>query len=285
MIYEVDGMKLEVVGEIFRGSVNSVVVCKDLNSSVTAQYTVLSIHDSETIKKALRIFAEDERCSEQPPYLMRFSQNEELCFLFPYRPERKLFAFAAGQTDSVNAREEIAVAIVMECLSTTFPYPFLYLIIKQKNIHLNQDNSVYFTPHFDLSELDEEKDEAACVSRCAGVLLGILESRQRGKKRSVSHDLIRKKRAKKGYTSFPELYRDIRLTASSSEKPKLKSKLKAFWKNNKDIVFRLLLIFCGILMIAAGVLLISQLIFGDIPLLRLVGNPFKEIGTEDLIKR
>ena len=38
-------------------------------------------------------------------------------------------------------------------------------------------------------------------------------------------------------------------------------------------------------MIAAGVLLISQLIFGDIPLLRLVGNPFKEIGTEDLIKR
>ena len=284
MIYEVDGMKLEVVGEIFRGSANSVLVCRDLNSSVNAQYTILSIHDSDTIKKTLRLFTEDERCCESPPYLMRFSQNEELCFLFPYRPERKLAAFAAGQTDSANSREEIAVSIVMECLSTTFPYPFLYLIIKQKNIQLNQDNTVYFTPHFDLSELDEEKDEAACVSRCAGVLLGVLES-QTGRKRSASHELIRKKRAKKGYNSFPELYRDIRLTTSSSEKISLKARLKAFWKNNKDLVFRILLIACGVLMIAAGVLLISQLIFGEIPLLRLIGDPFKEIGTENLIKR
>ena len=284
MIYEVDGMKLEVVGEIFRGSVNSVVVCRDLNSSISAQYTVLSIHDSETIKKTLSIFAEDERHHEQPPYLMRFSQNEELCFLFPYRSERKLSAFAPGQTATVYECEEIAISIVMECLSTALPYPFLYLIIKQKNIQLNQDNSVYFTPPLDLSELDEQKDEAACVSRCAGVLLWLLQSQQKGKKRSASHELLRKKRAKKGYASFPELYRDIRLT-SSAEKPKLGSWLKNFWKNNKDIIFRLLLICCGVLMIAAGVILISQLIFGDIPLLRLLGSPFKEIGTENLIKR
>ena len=285
MIYEVDEMKLEVVGEIFRGTVNDVVVCKDLNSSIGAQYTVLSIHDSECIKKVLRIFSQNERSMEQPPYLTRFSQNEELCFLFPYRQDRKLTAFAAGQMNSIHEREEIAIQLVMECLSTTFPFPFLYLILKQKNIHLNQDNSIYFTPNLDLSALDEEKDEAACVSRCAGVLINILEKPEKGKKHSFSYELIRKKRMKKGYSAFPELYRDIRLTAVSKSKISFKARLKGFWIRNKDYIFHLLLVICGLLVIAAGILLISQILFGDVPLLRIFGTLFKEIGTENLIRR
>lgn len=285
MIYETGEMRLEVVGEIFRGSVNDVLVCKDINSAAQTVYTLISVHDSESVKKILRIFSNDPRTANEPPYLLRFAHNEEMCFLFPYRAQRKLTSFAAGQTDSVYRREKIAISLVMECLSTSFPFPFLYLILKQKNIHLNQDDSVYFTPELDLAELDENKNESTCVSRCAGILLAILAPHSKGRKPSTGYELIRKKRLKKGYSGFSELYHDVRLTATEAKKPSLSARLKAFWSRNKDFIFRLLLFICGILMTAAAILLISQLLFGDVPLLRLFGNSFKEIGTENLVKR
>lgn len=285
MIYETGEMRLEVIGELFRGSVNDVLVCKDINSAAKTVYTVISVHDSECVKKMLRIFSKDPRTAEAPPYLLRFAHNEEMCFLFPYRTQRRLTSFASGQTDSVYRREGIAVSLVMECLSTPFPFPFLYLILKQKNIHLNQDDSVYFTPELDLSQLDEEKDEGACVSRCAGILLNILAPPSNRKKHSTGYELIRKKRSKKGYSGFSELYRDVRLTATEAKKPGLRARLKGFWSRNRDTIFRLLLVVCSILAVTAGILMISQLLFGDIPLLRLFKTTFKEIGTENLVKR
>lgn len=285
MIYDTGEMRLKTVAEIFRGTVNDVLVCQDLNSSIGAKYTVLSVHDSDCAKKLLRIFAQSERAMEKPPFIARFAHNEQLCFVFPYRPDRRLSSFAAGQTDSIYRREKIAVSLVMECLSTTFPYPFLYLILKQKNIHLNQDDTVYFTPDFDLSKLDENKNEAACVSRCAGILLNILADPSGRKNRSAGYRLIKKKRMNKGYSGFSELYRDIRITATPAKNPGIKARLSGFWNRNKDDIFHLLLVICGCLMAIAGIFLISQIIFGDIPLLRLFGQPFKEIGTENLIKR
>ena len=48
------------------------------------------------------------------------------------------------------------------------------------------------------------------------------------------------------------------------------------------MLFRVLLRVCAVVAVLALVILISQLIFGDFPLLRLFQNTFETIGTEDL---
>ena len=72
------------------------------------------------------------------------------------------------------------------------------------------------------------------------------------------------------------------VTALPRLKPSLKSTFRGFWQNNRDRLFRLLLVLCILLAIAAVVILVSQLIFGDVPLLRLFRHTFDVIGTENL---
>ena len=72
------------------------------------------------------------------------------------------------------------------------------------------------------------------------------------------------------------------MTALPRVKPSLKSTFRVFWQNNRDRLFRLLMVLCILLAIAAVVILVSQLIFGDVPLLRLFRHTFDVIGTENL---
>ena len=97
-----------------------------------------------------------------------------------------------------------------------------------------------------------------------------------------SFELIWKKMSKNAYRGFPELYQDIRLTALPPTKPSLKNKICSFWKMNRDRFFHLLLVLCVLLIVAAVIILISQAIFGDVPLLRLFHHTFDVIGTENL---
>ena len=127
---------------------------------------------------------------------------------------------------------------------------------------------------------------APAFSSCARLLLDLLAGpvaggRHRSRKLK-SFELIRKKTGKNAYTGFPELYQDIKVTALPQVKPSLKSRFHVFWNNNRDRLFRILLALCVLLAVAAVVVLISQLIFGDVPLLRLFRHTFDVIGTENL---
>ena len=100
----------------------------------------------------------------------------------------------------------------------------------------------------------------------------------------AAHELLRKKAKRDAYNAFPELYRDIRITALPEEKTGLRQRLRGAWQRNRDVLFRVLLRVCAVVAVLALVILISQLIFGDFPLLRLFQNTFETIGTEDLTK-
>ena len=54
---------------------------------------------------------------------------------------------------------------------------------------------------------------------------------------------------------------------------------------NSATLFRILLLLCIVLLLCAAVMVISQIIFGDIPLLRLFQHCFDVIGTENLHRR
>ena len=285
MVYYAQGMELEVVSQAFHGSVNDVAVCRDRLSASGTLYTLLAVHDRECARKMLMVMEDSQRTGEAS-CLLQFSQNETMLFLFPYREERKFSAFAAGQMTSPEAGEAICINLVMECLSTSLPWPLLYLVLEQDCVQIAKDNTVYFTTILDLKDLEPARTERNCVSSCARLLLDLLAGpvaggRHRSRKLK-SFELIRKKTGKNAYTGFPELYQDIKVTALPQVKPSLKSRFHVFWNNNRDRLFRILLALCVLLAVAAVVVLISQLIFGDVPLLRLFRHTFDVIGTENL---
>ena len=285
MVYYARNMELEVISQVFHGSVNDVAVCRDRLSASGALYTLLVVHDRECARKLLMVMEDGQRSGESA-CLLQFSQNETMLFLFPYREERKFSAFAAGQMTSPEAGEAICINLVMECLSTSLPWPLLYLVLEQDCVQIAKDNTVYFTTILDLKDLEPARTERNCVSSCARLLLDLLVGpvaggRHRSRKLK-SFELIRKKTGKNAYTGFPELYQDIKVTALPQVKPSLKSRFHVFWNNNRDRLFRILLALCVLLAVAAVVVLISQLIFGDVPLLRLFRHTFDVIGTENL---
>lgn len=281
MVYHTDGMILSPVREVFRGEVNDVLVCQDLRSPVRACYTLIAVKDRSTAKRLLAVMENGRRESAgEEPYLRLFSENDRLCLLFEYREERRLDRFAEGQLTAMRDREHTAVNLVMACLSSPLPFPLLFLALSGGNTHLSQDGGVYFTCYFDLARLDESIGEPQCVDRCVEVLLSLL---QRSSRRQLkSFELLRKKAKRDAYNAFPELYRDIRITALPEEKTGLRQRIKGAWQRNRDMLFRVLLRVCAVVAVLALVILISQLIFGEFPLLRLFQNTFETIGTEDL---
>lgn len=277
MVYYVDDMVLEVVATLFSGKSNDILVCRDRRSPVGARYTLLVIRGKTLVKTFISIA---EGGGKEPFFLKSFARNDELIYCFSYQSERRFSAFARGQLLSPAQGGEICARLVMECASSLFPPPLLYLILTQDNVHLTRDNRIYFTPVFDLSQLDPEKTEADCTVCCAGIILELLEGGS--KKPPESCELIKKKCRSSSYSSFPELYRDIKLTAMPGKKPSIKKRLRALWQRKKDSLFRFLLVLCAIAVVIAFIMLISQIIFGDIPLLRLFESCFDFIGTEQL---
>lgn len=284
-IYYTSGMELEVISQRFCGKVNDVSICRDRLSASGALYLVLLIHDRTCARKFLSV-AEESFRRECSPCVTYFAQNEELLFVFHYRDERKFSSFVKGQMTSPVVGEAIAVNLVMECMSCGLPWPLLDLVLNQDCIHITKENEIYFSMDIDLAELRPNCTERTCISSCAQIILNLLDGtsagRRRGKKRLDSFELIRKKSAKSAYQAFRELYRDIRLTSLPQEKPKLVNRVRGVWNRNRDRLFRFLLVICVILLIVALAMLVTQLIFGDIPWLRLFQNGFDRIGTENL---
>lgn len=283
MIYYSNDMELEVVSQLLHGSVNDVVVCQNRLSASGALYTLLVIHDRECARKMLQVMQESQQ--QEVPYLAQFSQNETLIFVFPYRENRKFSAFAKGQNISPEIGENICVNLVMECLSTHLPWPLLYLVLDQNGIQITKENSIYFTLELDLSELKVERTQRDCVVICAQRLMELLSDflpEHKRKKQLKSLELVQKKCAKNAYDSFPELYQDLKLTRLPPKKVSLKNKIKGMWMRNRDILFRLLLVLCCVLMFIALTSLISQVFYGEVIWIRLFQNSFDVIGTEDL---
>lgn len=286
MVYYAQNMELEVVSSVFQGPANDVAVCRDRLSASGTLYLLLVIHDRACARDMMSVLEENQRTGEEV-CLLRFAQNEALLLLFPYREERKLSLFAPGQMTTPVVRERIAINLVMECLSVPLPWPLLYLVLEQDHVQLSKDGSVYFTLPLDLSELKPTRTERDCVYSCARLLLELLEAptserRRRRSKPLKSLNLLRKKTLKHVYTCFPELYQDIRVTSLPPARMSLRDRVRLFWKSHQDRLFRILLVLCGLLALAAATALLSQMIFGDIPLLRLFRHTFDVIGTENL---
>lgn len=278
MTYQGAGLQLQVIGDISHGSSNDVLICRDNNAPLGLLYTLLVVHEESVKRKVVQVL----EGTGKPAYVACFAQGESLCYVFPYRQERALSQFASGQVVSVQQREEVAVNLVMACLSHGLPYPILALILTQNQVHLGQDNEIYFGYGLDLSLLKPEINEGQCALLCAELVAGLLERDIPEHKQSQSYQIIRKKCFKNAYNNLPELYRDISLTAVSGKKVGIVKRLKAWLTGHEKFFLRLLVVVCLVLMFLALSSLLSYLIFGENLWLRFFQDNFLIIGTEHL---
>lgn len=281
MIYQINNMLLNVTQELFRGEVNDVVVCEDLSASTKTFYTVMIIKNHETTKKILKIYeAHDEESKKT--YITKGTYQDKYIMVFPYEEERDLERFFQAEIQDLDSCEALCSEVVIKCITSGIPFPIMYLQFLQKKINKSKAGEIFFSYSLDLKDLSENCGEKECVTLCAGMLFSMLSKITN--ESTVSYTLLSKKTNRNGYFKFIDLYKDIQAATMTIEKKKLWTRIKAFFLDNRDRIFRVLIIVCLTAAVIALIMLLSQLVFGDIPLYRLFVNTFKKIGTESLVQ-
>ncbi len=281
MVYQTGNMLLQEVQKLYQGKVNDVIVCQDLAADTQLYYTILIIKNRDIAKELLKVYEEANKRSRNT-YITSFTWQEYYMMIFPYYKERQVGHFLNSDIQNLSECEQLCMNIVMECMASGIPYPILYLQLAQEQLHIQRDGSVYLGYKLDLEKLTAQKGEEDCATLCAKILFQLLESVSNSK--TVSYQLLEYKNLRGGYLRFTDLYKDLRTTAVSTEKIGLFERVRAMFRRNQDQLFRILLIICVIVAIIAVIMFLSQIIFADIPFLRLFINTFRKIGTESLLQ-
>lgn len=279
MFYQSDRMKLERIRVVMQGPVNDVYICRDCHTKGETAYTLIVIKDHRTAKEYLEIFELSGKRSKEA-YVESFSDQGNFCMVFAYRRERPLKSFYMGNSYSLEESEKVCTELILNCMSSSLPFPILYLVLTQGQIHLAQDNSIYFGYQFNLEELDPAKTEKDCVLACAGILKGLLATKSLSKGFTVK--VLEKKIARESYRHFAELYKDVKLTAAPKKQKGIVKRFLYQLRKHQQRLTRILFIVCVLAAILAVLSLISQLLFGEVAWLRLIVNGFKIIGTQSL---
>lgn len=278
-IYQSQRMRLACVQTVKSNSVNDILVCRDLNSVAGVLYMVLAIKDHNTVRLCLEAFRQ-AGLSESRACVDCFSDQGIFCMVFTYKPGRSLSEFYTGKFYSLTECETICASVIIACLTAGLPYSLLYLALRQGQLNLAKDHTVYLGWQIDLGELDPDRTERDCAVECAQILRELLSAKATQK--AYSYRLLEKKISRKSYDSFTELYKDIQIAAAPKKKQGIRKRLMAFLARRQDTIFRILLFVCTALVLIVLASLLCQLIFGDVPWLRLLFNGFKTIGTESL---
>lgn len=276
-------MRLESIRTIRDDEKSRVTVERDTDTGGMALYTVIHVKEHSIVRDLLQMFETAKKQSNGDSALVTsFSEGTEYVFVFPYRTERPLFDFYMGESYPLTDCEDICCNVILACLSSRLPYPFLLLILEQELLNFAKDYSVSLDYAVDIGPLDIKADERQCVTACAKILIRLLESKANDK--AITYQILIKKIANRSYQTFTELYRDLRIAATPKSKMGWKARLKSWWARNREIVFRFIIVAAIIIGIVALIFLISNLVMGDIPFLRLFYNNFKVIGTESMLQ-
>lgn len=281
MIYQSNKMELECIRTVFQGKVNDIYICKDQNTKGEIPYTLLTIKDHKTARKYLQVFEQAGK-KAAGSYIDSFSDRGYFCMLFEYRQERPLKDFYMGGSLSLTESEKICINLILKCMESDLPYPVLYMILQQGQIHLAKDHSIYWSYCLDLEQLEEKKTEKDCVLLCAALLKELLKSKASSK--GFAYRVLEKKIRRESYGCFIEVYRDLRITATPKQEKGVRKKLKKFLGKNESVFLNIFYTLCIVMILFALVSLISQLLFGEIPWLRILFNGFKKIGTQSLLQ-
>ncbi len=281
MTFESQKASYTVVSTLFSGEKNCCYVARLTDDMDGRSFTIIAVRDHDAIRALME--AESKIVSIKNSQMIdTFSYGNDYVLVFPYRQERPLKTFFVGEALSLSEVEEIGTNLLLACISASLPYPVLYLLLEQGQINLSKDGGIFFSYNIDLKEMDLRKTERDCTVKCAQILRAMLATKEDEK--NISYELISRKSDNNSYTSFTELYRDLRIAAMPVEKKGIIVRIKSFFARNADLLFGILFWVCLILGIIALIILLSNVVWGDVPILRLFVNTFKNIGTESLVQ-
>lgn len=279
MLLNTGKKEYRVIREVLRGELNDVYICQN-RQEPSAPYKTIWVVKSRRIAKELMGTLGDV-CEE---YFMR---NEEAGFVFPYSGERPLYRFYASTVQNGGCQEaRIWLELAVRCMTSKLPSPVLNLILKQEQVHIGADGTIWFGFFLDLSDYDAqagEKDNVEALAACIAGLTELGADKKTQMKKSHMKKLIVKKLDRKKYHEFIQLYGDIKLMLKE-ENPGAKERLKAYVTARYDILYRLLSLLCITLVCIVIFMLAGQLIFGEFSLWKLFSAPLDKIGTEILVR-
>ncbi len=281
MIYQVGDMVLQKTQEVFHGKVNDVIVCQDLSSSGKIYYTVLIVYDKSVARKLMSLF-HGNTIPGKSKFVADYTWKDAYLMVFDYVRERPLEKFFASEIFNIQDCEQMGLNLTVECLAGGIPYPLLFLQLKQGQIHIAKDKSIYLGYCVDLEEFSETVTEKDCATLCAKIVFSYIEGMKSEK--VTSYKLLEKKLWKGGYQRFTDFYKDLKMASQPLKKDGIIARLKKWYRHNENRIYRFVIVLCVFFTVFALAMIISQLIFSDVPFLRLFFNPFKQIGTESLLQ-
>ena len=274
-------MQLRTIQTVKKSDANETRICENISDSARGRFTVLVVNDHKIMHRFIEIYDNAVYLQERPEITM-YTEDGKFFIVYPYTSERPLMDFYMGETMSLRECEEICVNLILACMTSNLPWPVLYLMLKQRELHLSKDHSVHLSYRLDLSDLSEEIGEAECVVECAKLLLELL--RRNPVRRANSYILLQKRIEKQSYEYFRDLYKDLAISMEPVRRGGLITRLKLWFGRNKDTIFHILLWISIILAVFVILTFLTNLLFGDVPWLRLFIRSFEKIGRESLLQ-
>ena len=120
---------------------------------------------------------------------------------------------------------------------------------------------------------------------CAKILIRLLEPAvNQYRRRANSYILLQKKADKRAYDRFRDLYKDLKLASVRVKKRNIFTRIRIWFERNRDTFFRIILVISIALAVFVILTFLTNLIFGDVPWLRLFIRSFDKIGLESLLQ-
>lgn len=275
MIYQSDKAAYAPVMEILKGNANDIFICRNVMSESESYYTLLVIHDHEIVRRLFCVMegsAYGYACCTEI-----FQQGAVYCAVFPYVKERQLKSFYMPAQIPPETCGTICENLILSCMLSKLPYPLLYLVLEQEQLHLRKDYSVEAGYTIELDELDGKIGEKECAKLCASILRELLKP---GKGReNMAYRLFMKKW---DYATFVSLYRDMRLVKKTLRKQGILTGPRRLFRSRREDLFKVLQLLCLGMIFLALCCLFLRTVWGEVSILRILVNHFKVIGTQSL---
>ncbi|MCM1257751.1 MAG: hypothetical protein NC307_07840 [Roseburia sp.] len=282
MILDGGNRQYEVVRDVFSGKKNEVMVCIALHTAPKEYKTLWKVKDRELTKSLLKMFgAGEEKKVCESWFVVRF----DMYFVFPYTGERPLEKFYLSTVYGGSLeRQKIWLDLAEKCMTWGLPAGILYLILKQGQIGITPEGTVFFNYFLDLSEYREDVKEKKCAMLCASEILKLVKMEQKGTE--IPDRLLEQKLGRKAYTDSFQLYQDMKMLLEDEEKESFKiiKNLKVQFYSKKEIWLKILCVFCTVLFVTAAGTFFFRAFGGGASFAGLLGHNFERIGTESLLQ-
>jgi len=281
MTFESQKSSYTVVSTLLDGEANCCYVARLTDDMGGRSFSIIAVKDHDAIRMLME--AESKIVDLKNSQLVdAFSYGNDYILVFPYRQERPLSSFFVGESMTLSEIEDIGTNLLLACMTVSLPFPILYLMLEQGQINLSKDGGIFLSFNIDLKYLDLKRTERDCTVKCAQILREMLSTK--ADEKNISYELLSRKSENNSYNTFTEVYRDLRIAAMPVEKRGLLVRIKSFFHRNADLLFGILFWVCLILGIVALILLLSHVVWGNVPIIRWFINTFKIIGTESMLQ-